>query len=93
MSSNWPTTWDTFVLTILNAISSSPMISNLYGQSTGAINNGNVAATALMLKQLSLVLILVFEGFVDAFKHGLAMENQALRDRRLQPRRGGNVSA
>lgn len=29
MSSNWPTTWDTFVLTILNAISSSPMISNL----------------------------------------------------------------
>lgn len=29
MSSNWPTTWDTFVRTILKAISSSPMISNL----------------------------------------------------------------
>lgn len=29
MSSNWPTTCDTFVRTILKAISSSPMISNL----------------------------------------------------------------
>ncbi len=38
MSSNWPTTWDTFVRTILKAISSSPMISNLS-------NRGNVSSS------------------------------------------------
>lgn len=31
----------------------------------------------------SLVLVLVFEGFVDAFSHGFAMEDEAFGDRRL----------
>lgn len=31
----------------------------------------------------SLVLVLVFEGFVDAFRDGLAIEDEAFRDRRL----------
>lgn len=49
MSSNWPTTWDTFVLTILNAISSSPMISNLSNRGPVAISNGKISLFALML--------------------------------------------
>lgn len=49
MSSNWPTTWDTFVLTILNAISSSPMISNLSSRGLATISNGNVTVTKLIL--------------------------------------------
>lgn len=49
MSSNWPTTWDTFVLTILNAISSSPMISNLSNRGPVAISNGKISVFALML--------------------------------------------
>lgn len=32
MSSNWPTTWETLVRIILNAMSSSPIISNLEGK-------------------------------------------------------------
>lgn len=47
MSSNWPTTWDTFVLTILNAISSSPMISNLSNRRPATISNGNAMLTRL----------------------------------------------
>lgn len=31
----------------------------------------------------SLVLILVFEGFVDTFSHGSAVQDEAFRDRRL----------
>lgn len=84
MSSNWPTTWDTFVLTILNAISSSPMISNLPSRGAATISNASATVKEVNLKEeSSLVLVLVFEGFVDAFSHGFAMEDEALRDRRL----------
>lgn len=35
----------------------------------------------------SLVLVLVFEGFVDTFSHGFAMEDEAFRDRRLHTKK------
>lgn len=53
MSSSWPTTWDTFVLTILNAISSSPMISNLSNRGPVAISNDKISVFALMLLRKS----------------------------------------
>lgn len=53
MSSNWPTTWDTFVLTILNAISSSPMISNLSNRGHFTTGDGKVIVFPLMLPRQS----------------------------------------
>lgn len=93
MSSNWPTTWDTFVRTILKAISSSPMISNLSNR--GWVSSGNSRAGQeerlhfydisdyQNVAKISLVLILVSEGFVDTFCDGLAMDDEAFCDRRL----------
>lgn len=85
MSSNWPTTWDTFVLTILNAISSSLMISNLSNRVHVAISDGKIIVFSpnVAVAEPSLVLILVFEGFVDTFNHGFAVEDEAFGDRRL----------
>lgn len=85
MSSNWPTTWDTFVRTILKAISSSPMISNLpdrgHVSQEGRIseNQYNVGRT----RENLLVFILVPEGFVDALCDGFAVEDEAFCDGRL----------
>lgn len=92
MSSNWPTTWDTFVRTILKAISSSPMISNLSNRAHVSSNskakqgeylNFNTLSDKLTAHKILLVLILLSEGFVDAFCDGLAMEDEAFGDRRL----------
>lgn len=93
MSSNWPTTWDTFVLTILKAISSSPMISNLSNRGRVSSSNSRAGQEEHLnlyymsdrqnVAKILLVLILVSEGFVDTFCDGLAMEDEAFCDRRL----------
>lgn len=99
MSSNWPTTWDTLVRTILKAISSSPIISNLLR------NQGLRVKYLLQLlgpickywhkfvyrsklqrnywKKHSLVFILVSECFVNPFCNGFAVKDQAFCDRWL----------
>lgn len=40
-----------------------------------------------MSAEPSLVLVLVFEGFVDALSHGFAMEDEAFGDRRLHTKK------
>lgn len=40
-----------------------------------------------MSKRPSLVLILVFEGFVDPLSHGFAMQDETFGDRRLRNNR------
>lgn len=64
------------------------MISNLSSRGPTTISNGNVFCF-FMFKEAepSLVLILVFEGFVDTFGHGFAMEDEAFRDRRLHTKK------
>lgn len=87
MSSNCPTTCDTFVRTILKAISSSPIISNLFPTaSDGLISNRRSGVTSQSGDDVrdSLVLVLIFEGFVDALCDGFAVEDEAFGDWRLQ---------
>lgn len=84
MSSSCPTTWETLVRTILKAISSSPIISNLNKTIIRANSESNnhsfIITTGFWV---SLVFILVFEGFVYLFGDRLTVENQAFSDGRL----------
>lgn len=93
MSSNWPTTCDTFVRTILKAISSSPMISNLSNRAQVSSSNRRGGQEEHLnfycmpdwriIAKISLVFILVSESFVDTVCDWLAMEDEAFCHRRL----------
>lgn len=68
----------------MKAISSSPMISNLSNRGHGSSGEVFLYYVRQLEIKTSLVLILVFEGFMDTFCNGFAMEDEPLCDRRLQ---------